>query len=274
MVRSHPTDRRREAPSTPPHIEHTFATIDAVEPLPAEIRHVADDARSIVTAGERVLPVVEPLKPLMPWGGLRRGTPVAVSGAASVSLALVLAAGPSAAGSWVGVLGLEGVGLVAAAELGVDLDRLLIVRRPRRDSWAAVADALVGAVDVLLLGSGAWAAPAQVRRLAGRAREAGTVLVAVAGEREPRSGEALGPELRLEARTGRWSGLGRGHGHLESREIVVEARGRRGADRPRRTSLLLAGMGGRVEVRAPRAAWRSPQGPGAPLRILQGGTAG
>lgn len=201
-------------------------------------------------AGERVLPVVEPLETLLAWGGLRRGAAVEVSGAAALSLALLLAAGPSANGSWVGVLGIDGIGLVAAAELGVRLDRLLVVGRPPRQSWAAVADALVGAVDVLLLGMGSWAGTGQVRRLATRARDAGTVLVAVAGEGGlAREGEALGPELRLDARPASWSGIDRGHGHLAAREVVVDARGRRGADRPRRASLLLAGEGDRVKVR-------------------------
>ncbi|MST34224.1 hypothetical protein GHK86_16030, partial [Acidimicrobiaceae bacterium USS-CC1] len=45
----------------------------------------------------------------------------------ATSLALTLAAGPSRAGSWVAAVGVPCLGARAAAELGVDLDRLVLV---------------------------------------------------------------------------------------------------------------------------------------------------
>src|SRR5918993_940204 len=79
-------------------------------------------------ADERLLPVVPALQPLLPGGGLRRGTPVAVTRSAALALALV--AGASAAGSWVAAVGLPDLGILAAAETGIALERLALVPTP------------------------------------------------------------------------------------------------------------------------------------------------
>lgn len=70
-----------------------------------------------------------------------------------------------------------------------------------------------------------------VRRLSARTRERGAVLVSTA----PWEGSALGLAVTAQ----RWHGLGRGHGHLAAREVVVSAVGRGSAVRPRRTRLWL-----------------------------------
>src|SRR4051812_7248310 len=68
---------------------------------------------------ERMLPVAEPLARLLPAGGLRRGSTVAVPGGPGAgSLLLALLAEASAGGAWVGGVGRPGLGLVAAAEAG------------------------------------------------------------------------------------------------------------------------------------------------------------
>ncbi|MDQ6948456.1 MAG: hypothetical protein M3256_19920, partial [Actinomycetota bacterium] len=59
---------------------------------------VAGRARPVALAGERLLPVLPALRPLLPHGGLRRGSVVSVVGSTSLTLAVVAAA--SAAGSW------------------------------------------------------------------------------------------------------------------------------------------------------------------------------
>jgi hypothetical protein len=105
-------------------------------------------AERVVRAGERPLPVLAALEPLLPPGGLRRGSAVAVRGSASLLLALL--AGPSQEGAWCAVVGLPALGLVAAAEIGVALERLALVPDPGPD-WAAVAGALLDAVDVVVV---------------------------------------------------------------------------------------------------------------------------
>ena len=85
-------------------------------------------------AAEHLLPVAPALAPLLPGHGLRRGTTVAVDRSAALALALV--AGPSAAGAWLAAVGLPDLGVVAAAETGVVLDRLVLVPAPGGGTWA------------------------------------------------------------------------------------------------------------------------------------------
>jgi len=70
----------------------------------------------------------------VPGGGLRRGSTVVVEaapGLGGLSLALSLLTASSANGHWAGVVGVDDPGVVAMAELGVDLRRVLFVPRPR-----------------------------------------------------------------------------------------------------------------------------------------------
>src|SRR4030095_8831767 len=120
-------------------------------------------------ADERVPPGLPALQPLLPGRGLRRGTTVTV--ASSAALALALVAGASAAGSWVGAVGLPDLGIVAAAETGIDLERLALVPSPGARAWPAVVAALLDAVDVVLVRSPPGLPAAQARRLIARARE-------------------------------------------------------------------------------------------------------
>ena len=78
---------------------------------------------------------------LLPWpGGIRRGATVAAVG--STSLIMVLLATVMAAGSWASVVGMPAFGALAAAEVGVPLERLALVPDPGPD-WPAVVSALI-----------------------------------------------------------------------------------------------------------------------------------
>jgi hypothetical protein len=172
----------------------------------------------------------------------------------ATSLALAMAAGPTGAGSWVALVGLPALGLAAAAELGLALERVAVIDAPPPDTWATVVGALTGAFDLIVFGAPARASSvpvkaADVRRLTARARERGTVLVQVdtaaasvdgvgADVRPKRAAwSAFEADLRLVVVASRWQGLGTGHGHLEGRQVTVEVTGRRSAARPRRTDL-------------------------------------
>ena len=126
-------------------------------------------------ADERLLPVVPALQSLLPGRGLRRGATVTVSRSAALALALV--AGASAAGSWVAAVGLPDLGIVAAAESGIALERLALVPAPGARAWTTVVAALLDAVDVVLVRPPPRLPAPQARRLAARARERGAVLV-------------------------------------------------------------------------------------------------
>jgi hypothetical protein len=190
---------------------------------------------------DRLLPVLPPLTSLLPWGGLRRGTTVAVRG--STGLLLALMAGPSQAGSWCAVVGLGSLGAVAAAEMGVALDRLALVPAPG-PQWPVVVAALLDALDLVVVAppARARASGSDSRRLSARARQRGSVLVPF--------GPWEGADLRLSADGGVWEGLGLGHGHLRARQTAVSAEGRGSAARPRRIQLWLPAAGGGIQLAA------------------------
>lgn len=193
-------------------------------------------------ACERLLPVVPSLASLFPEGGLRRGSTVAVKpGAGSLSLALAVAAGASQAGSWSAAVGLPALGMVAAAGLGVVLERFALVPRPAQQ-WPAVTAALIDAVDVILLRPPQPIRSSDARRLAARVRERGVVLLVACAWPEA-------VDLSLSVVPGGWRGLGQGHGYLRARSVEVASIGRGAACRERRVRLWLPGPDGAVAVR-------------------------
>ncbi|MEX2293326.1 MAG: hypothetical protein WD691_06015 [Acidimicrobiales bacterium] len=192
------------------------------------------------------LPVLPPLEGLLPGAGLRRGATVAVGAAAGVSgattLALALLAQASTAGSWAAAVGLPSLGLVAADELGVALERLVLVAAPDRNAWGGVVAALVDGFDVVVLQAGRGGVrPADARRLVARARERGTVLLQLG------AGWPDGADLSLQITRARWEGLGEGAGHLKARKVRVTRTGRGEAAQPCHLDLWLPGSTGVVE---------------------------
>jgi len=208
------------------------------------LRLVADKVAPLALARERTMPLLPALTSLFPEGGLRRGSIVAVDGVGATSLALAVAAGPSAAGSWTAVVGDPGLGLAAADESGVVLERMLVidphagVGKASERGAAGVVAALVGAVDVVLVGPGVRIRPADVRRLSARMRERGSVLIRIGAIDEP------GVDVGLRVVESEWSGLGVGHGLLRARRVRIETQGRGSAARPRGAALLLPGPHG------------------------------
>jgi hypothetical protein len=197
--------------------------------------------------GDRPLPVLPALEPLFSTGGLRRGSAVTVRGSAALLLALL--AGPSRRGAWCGVVGLPGLGLVAAAEAGIELERLALVPDPGPD-WASVAAALLDAMEVVVVAPPGRVLDGDVRRLAARARQRGAVLVPFGAMAWP------GAELRLSLASGAWEGLGDGSGRLRSRRVLVRGEGRGSAARTRELALWLPGPDGEISA-VPEPALRA-----------------
>lgn len=176
-----------------------------VEQLQAQIR-----AMQATGLGTRTLPTRPELAPLLPGGALKAGVAYALPD--SLTLAMLLMAGPSAAGGWCAVIGVPDFGVEAAAGFGVDLDRLVLVPRPG-EHWLAVAAQIADVLPVVLLQPPARAAPGDTARLASRLRQRGSTLL------------VLGPwaqaEATLEVRTTAWTGIGTGSGYLAGRDVTV-----------------------------------------------------
>jgi hypothetical protein len=181
---------------------------------PEALHDVVERIRPVAPAGEHVLPVLPSLASVLPWAGLRRGATVAVTGPGATSLMLALVAAASTAGSWAAAVGLPALGLVAAADMGIELARFAMVSVPGRD-WPSVVAALVDAFDLVLLRPPGRPSAATTRRLTARARERGAVLLV--------HGPWEGAELRLRLDASTWHGLGDGHGHLRCRRVEVVA---------------------------------------------------
>lgn len=206
------------------------------------LRLVAERVVPLALAREQTLPVSAALTTLFPEGGLRRGSVVAVDGAGATALALAIAAGPSAAGSWTAVVGDPSLGLSAAAEAGVHLERLVTVDPGSEGAGdrgpASVIAALVGAIDVVIVGPRVRLRSADTRRLSARMRERGSVLIRIG------AGDVDGIDVGLRIADAQWSGLGEGHGMLRARRVVVKAEGRGASARPRSAAMLLPGPQG------------------------------
>ncbi|MGC5166090.1 hypothetical protein [Luteimicrobium sp. DT211] len=189
------------------------------------------------------LPVAAGVRHLLPGGVLRRGRTVVVTGSRSLLLALLARA--SADGAWAAVVGLPALGLVAAAEAGVDLDRLALVPDPGLDAPVALA-ALLDGMDVVIVGPGAALADADRRRLQARARERGTVLLAATAW--------PGAHVVLDAAPEGWSGAQAGAGWLRRQRVVVERTGRAGCTPGRFEVALPLGSRGAASFRDRAAA--------------------
>jgi len=193
--------------------------------------------RDDVLTGEGLLPVLPALRDLLPGGGLQRGSVVTSGDFGLLSLALV--AGAVAEGAWCAVVGVSAIGMRAAAEAGVDPDRVLLIGEPGT-RWPQVVASLLDGFDVVLLGPPS-APPSQLRRkLEAAARRYGSVLVV--------AGDWPGAQSRLLVADAKWTGIGAGHGRLRARRARVLASGRGAGERLRSAWLWLPGPDGSVTV--------------------------
>ena len=187
------------------------------------------------------LPVLSALHGLLPRGGLARGSVVAVAEFGLLCPALMAAA--SANGAWCGIAGIPEAGVLAAAGLGLDTERTLLVPAPG-PAWPQVVASLLDGCELVLLRP-PGRAPVQVRqRLEATLRRGrGVLLVA---------GDWPGAQVRLRVVAQRWTGLGNGHGRLQACCAEVAADGRGEAAIARTCWLWLPAEDGGVAVADPR----------------------
>lgn len=183
----------------------------------------------------RAIPTHPTLEGLLPGGALAAGGVYRVQG--STLLALALLQGPSAAGAWCAVVGMPDLGVEAAACLGLDLERLVLVPHPG-DRWLTVVSALVDVVSVVLVRPPAEKGRARVGeaaagRLASRLRQREVVLVA--------AGDWPHPDATLGVTESAWAGIGAGSGHLTARQATVGSVSRSWEGRVRSRRVWLPG---------------------------------
>ncbi|HVA04593.1 MAG TPA: hypothetical protein VMU64_12720 [Acidimicrobiales bacterium] len=203
---------------------------------------LAARARPTSSSRDQLLPVLLALAPLFPQRGLQRGGVVTIDigdagGGTTLGFALLAAASRA---SWCAAVGLADPGMVACAELGVDLGHLVLVPRPG-PLWAQAAATLFDGMDVVLLRPPGPVRRVLARRLAARARERRGVLVVLGSRTWPEGGD-----VQLTVGAGVWQGVEAGHGHLQGRHLEVLSSGRRAAARPVRVGLWLPGPSGQV----------------------------
>ena len=194
----------------------------------ARLAAVAAQSRPFVAAGDRLLPVAGRIGELLPAGGLQRGSTIAVDGSpgsGSTTVALTLAAAATFAGEWAAVVDPPGsqwrgtLGGRAAVAVGVELERLAVVRRVAPDRWAAVVAALLDGITVVVAAVPPHLRLGDARRLIARARERKSVLVAFGSW-------PVEATFRVHISGSTWSGLGAGSGLLDARDLHIEVEGK------------------------------------------------
>jgi hypothetical protein len=155
---------------------------------------------------------------------LRAGGVYVVDG---VPLALTALAGPSRAGEWSAVVGVPDFGAEAAAELGVALERTILVPEPE-GFWLEAAAALIDVAGLVVVRPPSAVPARTAERIQARLRTRGAALVALCdlpGADWPRA------DLHLTAEQ-RWRGVGRGEGRLRERSLSIRVRRGQGWGQP------------------------------------------
>lgn len=180
------------------------------------------------------LPVAPSLLPLFADGGVVRGRTVACTGDAALSVALAVSAATTRAGSWLAVVGVPHLGVGAAVEAGVAIERLVLAQPPMASrEWVTTVAALVEGFDVLIVAPPASLTEHDARRLQSRivARQSVLLVVNVPGAlSSPASRTAsrvFAADLDVHADTVSWSGIERGGSHITQRLVHVRVGGRR-----------------------------------------------
>jgi len=190
-----------------------------------DLAALTDRVAPISLARERTLPVSEPFTELFVEGGLVRGRTISCQGPAATSAALALIAPAIAAGAWLAVVDLPTIGLDAASELGVPLERIVAIDTGAdahgTSKWVDVVAAAADGFDVLLVRVPDDLQAGAVRKLVMRLRQREVVTVVLG---DP---GMLDCDGMLSTQAPHWSGLGDGHGHMRARQVVVAATGRR-----------------------------------------------
>lgn len=186
------------------------------------------------------LPVAAPFASLLVDGGLVRGRTVACTGDAALSTALALSAAATQQGSWLAVVGVPQLGIGAALETGVAMERIVLAQPPLTSrEWVATVAALVEGFELLVVAPPASVSEHDARRLQLRiaARQAVLIVLHLPVLHPPvlrlpvlganRATHTFSADLDVHANTVAWAGIERGGAHITQRTVSVRVSGRR-----------------------------------------------
>ena len=220
------------------------------------VEQLAEPLAAASLSRSRVLPVVDPLVSLLPDGGLVRGKAVACGGVAAMSLAVSLAVAATASGSWLAVIGVPTLGLEAAEEFGIPLERVVGVDLAATDNagerWAELVAATFDGFEVVITAVPRRLNAVLARRVQARMQSRQAVMIArgtsfLGTAQTPSFPGPFSVDVELHADEPRWEGVAAGWGHLRGRRVTVSSSGRR-VPRPHQVSLWLPGADGTVHV--------------------------
>lgn len=178
-----------------------------------------------------VFPLPSGLGSLFPHGGLRRGATYQVDSSASLLWALLATA--TDRGVWCAVVGMPDLGLAAAEDMGVNLDRLILVPYPA-EHWLSVVSALIDVVGIVAMGPLSAPSDRMMGTLLGRLRDREATLVVQSNW--PRTDASIGVSEH------HWEGLSQGRGILHEHRLGITVRSRT-SNAVRRCELVIDAWG-------------------------------
>ena len=182
------------------------------------------------------LAVADDVRELLPDSGLVRGRIVRCSGDAGLSLALSLCSLATQQGSWLGVVGVEHLGLLAAVEHGVALERTVLVHPPKTSrEWSITVAAAIEGLDLLIVAVPERLSVNDARRVQTRLQSRRSVMIIVDNTVLSQSRSMNGSneaqqflaDVVLDTKTKSWSGVDKGAGYLQHRDVRIRVSGRR-----------------------------------------------
>jgi hypothetical protein len=204
---------------------------------PTTLAALGEQVAPISLARERTLPLPSDLLDVFPEGGLVRGRSVSCTGPSATSLALALVSRAIAEGGWLALIDLPTIGLDAAGEYGIPLERIVRVDTAvdgGAHRWSDVVAAAADGFDVLMVRVPSNVSPTIMRKVMTRVQRRGAVVV-VLGDPGPMACDA---ELSVDSAV--WEGVLDGAGHLRQRTVTIRSGGRRVPGRCHRDLLLPA----------------------------------
>lgn len=126
------------------------------------------------------LAVADNIRDLLPDSGLVRGRIVRCSGDAGLSLALSLCSLATQQGSWLGVVGVDNLGLVSAVEHGIALERTVLVHPPKTSrEWSITVAAAIEGFDLLIVAVPERLSVSDARRVQTRLQSRRAVMIII-----------------------------------------------------------------------------------------------